>query len=79
MEQIAGGEVAGRQAARVSWREAIPKLIADRRLIDADLVPLLLTSRRSAWLAVDSLTADRLVDRVKKRRARVRTVPAPSY
>ncbi|MEU5567559.1 hypothetical protein [Micromonospora musae] len=37
---------------------------------------LLGTSRNAAWLAVDSLLADWLVDRVKRRCARVRTVSA---
>ncbi|MET7747812.1 hypothetical protein [Micromonospora sp. NPDC005367] len=74
MERIASGEVAGRQADQVSLREAITKLIAGRRLIEADLVTLLGTSRKAAWLTMDSLMADWLVDRVKKRGARVRTV-----
>ncbi|MER7443865.1 hypothetical protein [Micromonospora avicenniae] len=76
MERIASGEVAGRQAGQVWLREGITsgELLAGQRLIEADLVTSPGASRNAVWLAVDSLMADWLVDRITNRGDRVRTV-----
>ncbi|WP_158609378.1 hypothetical protein [Micromonospora musae] len=48
MERIASGEVAGRQADQVSLCEAITKLIAGQRLIEADMATTPRTSRQAS-------------------------------
>ncbi|MGW3810880.1 GntR family transcriptional regulator [Micromonospora sp. NPDC005113] len=59
-------------------REAITsgELVPGQRLIEADLVSLLGASGNAVRLALDSLVAEGLVERIPNRGARVRTVSA---
>ena len=66
------------QDAARSLRAAISRgdLLPGVRLVEADLVEVLGVSRGSVRLALDTLVAERLVERVPNRGARVRVVPA---
>lgn len=76
MERTVSGEAAGRQAAQVRLREAITsgERVPGQWLIEADLVRLFGVSRNVVRLALDSLMAEGLVERIPNRGARVRTV-----
>ncbi|MGW3614774.1 GntR family transcriptional regulator [Micromonospora sp. NPDC005163] len=75
MSRTVSGEAAGRQA-QVWLREAITggEFAPGQRLIEADLVSLLGASRNAVRLALESLVAEGLVERIPNRGARVRTV-----
>ena len=67
---------AAHESAARSLREAISRgdLPPGHRLVEADLVETLGVSRGSVRLAIDALIAERLVERIPNRGARVRVV-----
>ena len=68
---------AGHENAARSLRAAISRgdMPPGLRLVEADLVEALGVSRGSVRLAIDALVAERLVERIPHRGARVRVVP----
>jgi DNA-binding GntR family transcriptional regulator len=68
-----------RSPAEQRLRDAIADggMAPGHRLVEADLVALLGVSRSSVRLAIDTLTAEGLVERVPNRDARVRVVSVP--
>jgi len=74
--ETSGTGAAGQRLARARLHEAITRgeLVPGQRLVEADLVAMFGVSRNGVRLALDTLAAEGLVERIPHRGARVRTV-----